>query len=253
MFKEEKEVAKASLVLKGLLELAPNAAPAATLTPSAVETPCATASTISDQCVDDVADANGGTPVPVISTSAGSAPTAGSSDKLTTAQREVDQLRAQLAKTVADKEKLGSAIAIETRMHKDIFRWMHAMQELLWPSTDEQVMLGNPVGPTATAPVNSESVLEYNRTILSYLTSMLPLGLQHMERAAALVGIVSLEDVAAVLDAFRWMGWVNLCLHMLRNAPTTPALRRLLDGGKDIKCADEKILKLLNGVLQRAV
>ena len=141
------------------------------------------------------------------------------------------------------------------RLHREIFRWMSAMQELLWPGSDEQkVALGRPVGPTSPLNTNSSvSVLEYNRSILSHLPSLLPVGLVHMEKAAALVGIESLDDVALALEAFRWMSWTNVCLHLLRTPPTTTALRRLLEAPKGMSVADEKIMKLLTGVLQRAV
>mmetsp|Transcript_27861 Transcript_27861/g.46820 ORF Transcript_27861/g.46820 Transcript_27861/m.46820 type:complete len:513 (-) Transcript_27861:81-1619(-) len=165
------------------------------------------------------------------------------------------------------------------------------MQELLWPSTEEQVVLGQPLGPVgdealhsvllrsggatnpSPSPTSSSSssggggenaattaptgrgtgtVLAYNRYLLSHLPSLLPIGLVHMERAAALVGILSLDDVVIVLEAFRWMSWVNLCLHMLRLPPTTAALRRLLDVTRGMRCTDDKIIKLLTSVLQRS-
>jgi len=176
-------------------------------------------------------------------------------ERVLNAKREVMQLAANVTKSLQEKEKLSQAIQVETHLHSEIFRWMSAMQELLWPGADEQkAALGRPVGPSA--PPNSQSslsVLEYNRAILGYLPALLPVGLVHMEKAAALVGIQTLDDVALALDAFRWMSWTNLCLHLLRNAPTTTSLRRLLDGARGLTMADDKIMKLLAGVLQRAV
>jgi hypothetical protein len=168
------------------------------------------------------------------------------------AKRDVDHLEVAVAKAQQEKESLARAISLETQLHKEVFRWMQAMQELLWPCTDEQVALGKPLGPSAAAPLQTASFLEYNRALLAHLPSLLPVGLQHMERAATLVGIRHLDDVATVLEAFRWMSWTNLCLHMLRLPPTTPALRTLLDACKDMRYTDEKVLKMLTGVLQRA-
>ena len=177
---------------------------------------------------------------------------AADAEKILIAKRDYDQLEGAVNKAIQEKDKLGRAIALETQLHKEIFRWMQAMQELMWPCTEEQVALGRPVGPSVSAPINTTSVLEYNRALLAQLTSLLPVGMTHMERAATLVGIVNLEDVALVLDAFRWMSWTNICLHMLRNPPTTPALRQLIDVTKNMRCIDEKVIKILSGVLQRA-
>ena len=176
-------------------------------------------------------------------------------ERVLNAKREVMQLAANVTKSLQEKEKLSQAIQVETHLHREIFRWMSAMQELLWPGGDEQkAALGRPVGPSAPLHTQSSlSVLEYNRAILGYLPALLPVGLVHMEKAAALVGIQTLDDVALALDAFRWMSWTNLCLHLLRNAPTTTSLRRLLDGARGLTMADDKIMKLLAGVLQRAV
>lgn len=176
-------------------------------------------------------------------------------DKIIAARREVEALANTALKAAVEKEKLTKAITTETALHREIFRWMQAMQELLWPSTDEQVALGRPVGPSdaAFSASTDVSVLDYNRALLAHLPSMLPVGLVHMERAAALVGILTLDDVTVVLEAFRWMSWTNLCLHMLRLPPTTTALRRLMDAAKGMRCADDKIVKLLLGVQQRAV
>jgi hypothetical protein len=173
-------------------------------------------------------------------------------EKLLTAKREMDQLQLAVAKCAQEKEKLKEAITVETQLHKEVFRWMQAMQELLWPFTEEQVALGMPVGPSEAAPLRTTSVSEYTHALLGQLHMLLPVGLRHMERAAALVGILTLEDVALVLDAFRWMGWSNLCLHLLRFPPTTPVLRRMLDATRNLRYTDEKVIKLLQGVLQRA-
>lgn len=284
LFKDEKELGKARAALKALVDATPPSAAAAVaaivqdsipLTGSAPAAVAATAASpvmatsagqdaeTAEQQSSAVAAEAGGEPLAPTLGAPASAPALGGlglplpfspadAEKLVAAKREVDQLHSAVMRAAAEKEKLARAVAAETTLHKEVFRWMQAMQELLWPCTEEQVALGAPVGPSSTAPLQTADVLEYTRALLGQLPALLPVGLQHMERAAALVGIVRLEDVALTLDAFRWMGWANLCLHMLRMPPTTPALRRLLDASRGLQFVDEKVLKLLHGVLQRA-
>jgi hypothetical protein len=226
VYKEEKELVKARVTFKTLVDALPQPAAAH---PAPEE----------------------GAPEGAVP--AGAPPlSAADAEKVGLAKRDVDHLEVSVAKALQEKEALARAISLETQLHKEVFRWMQAMQELLWPCTDEQVALGKPLGPSAAAPLQASSFLEYNRALLAHLPSLLPVGLQHMERAAALVGIRHLDDVATVLEAFRWMSWTNLCLHMLRLPPTTPALRTLLDACKDMRYTDEKVVKMLTGVLQRA-
>lgn len=270
LFKDEKELVKARAALKALVDAAPPSAAAAVAAivqdsipltaPSAAPATAAIAGPDSgaaeQQNSPSAADPSAEPPALASAVPApavlGLPFSPADAEKLVTAKREVDQLHGAVLRAAAEKEKLARAISLETQLHKEVFRWMQAMQELLWPCTEEQVALGAPVGPSSAAPLQTADVLEYTRALLGQLPALLPVGLQHMERAAALVGIVRLEDVALTLDAFRWMGWANLCLHLLRMPPTTPALRRLLDATRGLQFVDEKVLKLLHGVLQRA-
>lgn len=254
LYKDEKELQKAQTVLKSLLESTPSAMGAGiTSSPTTSSAQPNESTTTDTTTVNPTTATTADTTTNIVATTTPSiAFSAADAEKILIAKRDYDQLEGAVNKAVQEKDKLGRAIALETQLHKEIFRWMQAMQELMWPCTEEQVALGRPVGPSVSAPINTTSVLEYNRALLAQLTSLLPVGMTHMERAATLVGIVNLEDVALVLDAFRWMSWTNICLHMLRNPPTTPALRQLIDVTKNMRCIDEKVIKILSGVLQRA-
>jgi hypothetical protein len=274
LYKEEKELLKAKTTLKAAVD----AIPAAALTPELVAALGAAVPNEQQQAeappVSAVGEAGPGSSSLLAASLAEGAQTDGTlstataaatmltsstAEKILAAKRDVMQMAVNVGKTVQEKEKLVRAITTETHLHKEVFRWMSAMQELLWPDDEQKIALGRPVGPTAP-PVTSNSssssnvnVLAYNRSLLRLLPALLPVGLAHMEKAAALVGIQGLDDVALTLEAFRWMGWANLCLHLLRNPPTTTALKKLLEAPQVLcpNMADDKIIKLLSGVLQR--
>jgi hypothetical protein len=270
MYKEERELLKSRNALKALeSSCAPPGRVAEDAQVSVIEDPAAGAyGDESNQSgsvpTEDFASATGESAAATTSepdaAGASAASASGSKppiDKLLAAKAEADTMARNWAKSQMEKETLTRAITLETQLHREIFRWMQAMQELLWPSSDEQVALGRPVGPASGAingggGGNDKSVLEYNRGLLAYLSCMLPIGVVHMQRAATLVGIAAIEDVLSVLEAFKWMSWINLCLHFLRFPPTTPALKKLLDAAKPLRYADDKIIKALTGVLQRA-
>lgn len=281
LYKEEKELLKAKTTLKAAVD----SIPAAALTPELVAALGAGAAAPNEQPqhaeappVPAVGEAGPGsssllaassaegaqadgslaTATAAVGAAAATMLTSSTAEKILSAKRDVMQMAANVGKTAQEKEKLVRAITTETHLHKEVFRWMSAMQELLWPDDEQKIALGRPVGPTAPpATSNSSSsnvnVLAYNRSLLRLLPALLPVGLAHMEKAAALVGIQGLDDVALTLEAFRWMGWVNLCLHLLRNPPTTTALKKLLEAPQVLcpNMADDKIIKLLSGVLQR--
>lgn len=170
--------------------------------------------------------------------------------EITSKQKEFDSIQSILDKSIREKEFLMKSIAAETQLHKEVIRWMQALQELIWPSTEEQVVLGKPIGPNITN-FNDISLLWYNRNIVEKLKCLLPLGLVHMEKAASIVGISEIEDVNMILTIFRWLSWINLALHMLRYPSTSFSLKRLLDATETIHVKDEKTIKLLNVILQR--
>jgi hypothetical protein len=178
-------------------------------------------------------------------------------------QLELEHYHNVLIKSEAEREALFRSISLETQLHREVVRWMQAMQELLWPTTDEQVYLGRPLGPPPRVMVDDVYTEEeeerglciaaYTKGIMKQLQLLTPLGLVHMEKAASIVGIFAVEDVKYILDIFKWLSWINLTLHLLRLPPTTPALRRILDAVQGLRCADDKVVKLLSAILQRAM
>ena len=179
-------------------------------------------------------------------------------------QLELEHYHNVLMKSEAEREALFRSISLETQLHREVVRWMQAMQELLWPTTDEQVYLGRPLGPPPRVTVedvhteeeeeeNGLCIATYTKGIMKQLQLLTPLGLVHMEKAASIVGIFAVEDVKYILDIFKWLSWINLTLHLLRLPPTTPALRRILDAVQGLRCADDKVVKLLSAILQRAM
>jgi hypothetical protein len=178
-------------------------------------------------------------------------------------QLELEHYHNVLMKSEAEREALFRSISLETQLHREVVRWMQAMQELLWPTTDEQVYLGRPLGPPPRVTVedvhteeeedNWLCIATYTKGIMKQLQLLTPLGLVHMEKAASIVGIFAVEDVKYILDIFKWLSWINLTLHLLRLPPTTPALRRILDAVQGLRCADDKVVKLLSAILQRAM
>ena len=186
-------------------------------------------------------------------------------------QLELEHCHNVLSKSEAEREALFRSISLETQLHREVVRWMQAMQELLWPTTDEQVYLGRPLAPpprvmiddTSSSSSSSSSssytegevmsIASYTEGIMKQLQLLTPLGLVHMEKAASIVGIFAVEDVKYILDIFKWLSWINLTLHLLRLPPTTPALRKILDAVQGLRCADDKVVKLLSAILQRAM
>jgi len=174
-------------------------------------------------------------------------------------QLEVENCHNILLKSEAEREALFRSISLETQLHREVVRWMQAMQELLWPTTDEQVYLGRPLSPSSSSSTNRITVdddmmislVTYTKTIMKQLQLLTPLGLIHMEKAASIVGIYAIEDVKYILDIFKWLSWINLTLHLLRLPPTTLALKRIIDSVQRLRFVDENIIKLLESILQR--
>lgn len=152
-----------------------------------------------------------------------------------------------------------------------IKQWMFNLQNLLWPdhssssldeinsffddSTDSHSVESRETG--------NDSLVERTQAILRKISNnttdgipikLLPKGLQDLYRIASNeLGISHVEDVAICIDAFRWMNWIRLCLELLRFPPTTSSLKTLLDLCKDLRCTDDHILRLLGGILNRAM
>eukprot|EP01040_Poterioochromonas_malhamensis_P006597 gene6597-7101_t len=60
-------------------------------------------------------------------------------------------------------------------------------------------------------------------------------------------GILEIKDVQHI-EAFRWMNWAHLTLHLLRFPPPSPLLRVAVESAKTIHLFDEKITKQLTNI-----
>jgi len=87
-----------------------------------------------------------------------------------------------------------------------------------------------------------------------YLKSLVPDPLRRTAELAVEMGIDQVEDVINLLEYFRWMNWCSLTFHALHDpgSLTTRAWKRLLDAAKGLKFPDEKLIKVLSGILARA-
>jgi len=81
---------------------------------------------------------------------------------------------------------------------------------------------------------------------------LLPQSVQNLYNKANAWQIGHIEDVMTLRDAFRWLSWCNLVLHMLRYPASTPLLRQVLEITKSLRVIDEKIVKLLTQILHKA-
>ena len=113
-------------------------------------------------------------------------------------------------------------------------------------------MIGKPLGPNN--PPNF-SFLSYNPTIedMNLMSISVSDGIRKFAEEAISLGIDKVEDVATILENFRWMSWYHIALHGLRQPLTTKVLTRLIDITKPFPLNDDRIVKLLNQILVRAV
>lgn len=90
------------------------------------------------------------------------------------------------------------------------------------------------------------------RDVSFKMSCLLPPSVQNLYDKANAWQISQVEDVVMVKDAFRWLSWCNLVLHVLRYPASTPLLRHVLDETKSMRVVDDKIVKLLSQVLSKA-
>jgi len=64
--------------------------------------------------------------------------------------------------------------------------------------------------------------------------------------------IDGVEDVLSLVECFRWMSWCSVLLRCLRAPPTTPVLRKLADIGRKISDHDDRVIRFVNNIIQRA-
>eukprot|EP01040_Poterioochromonas_malhamensis_P014257 gene14257-15766_t len=60
------------------------------------------------------------------------------------------------------------------------------------------------------------------RLLAKHYEILLPLGMQTLFAQARNQGILEIKDVQHIIEAFRWMNWAHLTLHLLRFPPPSP-------------------------------
>jgi hypothetical protein len=145
-----------------------------------------------------------------------------------TLRTEIESLLLKLARIKAEEEELLSYFTLTLQQRYQLNDWMMSLQCLLWPKTPEEV--------------------EYGRPLLTGL----PVGIIHAIDQANKFGLEKVHDVRVIVDGFRWMTWCFQCLTILRLPPTSKQLKKLLDAAANCRFADDKVLKIIYGISQRA-
>ena len=165
-------------------------------------------------------------------------------------RRELELAKLRLNESRADEQECIKQRALEENKREEIQNWMISIQAILWPSTPEEIEAGRPLGqdnPPGFTLLQPHPSLDH----LKLLRSLVPDIIRKTAQDAIDYGIDRIEDVNLVLEAFRWMSWCNLCLHGLRAPLSTRALKRLLDASSTLR-ADERVIRVLNGIASRA-
>lgn len=142
---------------------------------------------------------------------------------------EYEVLKQSLKRDQAEEKEVQAIIQLEHSRSSDISEWMQSLKTILWPSSPETHSLGAPL-PTGD----------------------LPIGVKRAAVEAERLGISKVEDVVYVLQCFLWMGWCFRCSMSIRGPISTNELRRLVNASRSIKFYDDRIVKILVGILTRA-
>jgi hypothetical protein len=176
----------------------------------------------------------------------------------------------ELDRLYIERQQLATQIQLEEETKTVISAWMADVLRLIAPQSEAELetslATAQPLNPLNSAwqqtcvmtdSCNSASSLvskphaEVMTVLQSQLQVMLPPAALQLQHNAAESGILSVDDVQIVIDAFRWMTWCHLGLFLLRFPPPTPLLRRFL-AARPAKLCDDKILRHLQGVLGKA-
>lgn len=148
-------------------------------------------------------------------------------DKENKLRAAMDAYKERIEACVTEENELSRMINIDDTKKAYLLQWMVAVQGMLWPTTNEDVMIGEPV------------------------TRGLPHGVAKAMEAARACALDSLFCVKQVIEAFQWMTWTYQAQCALREPPTTAQLRKLLEFKPKI-VTEEKAMKILSGILSRA-
>lgn len=198
-------------------------------------------------------------------------------------QLEVNKLLLAVNTTKSSIEKLSEAKNYEMTKVHEITDFMFQVLDLLYPENDEQIRVGRPLGPipisdtflSVSNPIREHTgelakegdvameiesdarlptqlpKFEFGlsmRVLAKHYEILLPSGMQAIVSVAREKGILDVNDVQHIVEAFRWMNWAHLTLHLLRFPPPSPLLRTAIDSAKTIRLFDEKITKLLTTI-----
>jgi hypothetical protein len=141
---------------------------------------------------------------------------------------EIESLLLKLSRIKGEEEELLSFFTLTIQQRYQLNDWMGGIQSLLWPKSPEEEDAGRP------------------------LLNGFPNGLLNSIDYANKLGLDKVHDVRVIIDGFRWMTWCYQCLAVLRLPPTSRQLKQLIDSSGTCKLADEKIVKILSGILMRA-
>lgn len=141
---------------------------------------------------------------------------------------EIEQCKERLAKIQIEESLHTKLFSLDTAGKSSVFDWMLQVRTLLWPLNANEIEMGEP---------------QINK---------LPSGLESLLATASENNILDVYDVRHCIDIFKWMKWCYKILHVLRGPPTTVILKNLLNEIKSLSYIDEKITKILNGILSRA-
>lgn len=167
-----------------------------------------------------------------------------------TSQAESDRL-------LVDRQQIQAAALHEEERRGVVSTWMTELTSILAPPVDDTALSAS--GAPVTPPMSI--VQAGHRATMSWLRSylattpasdrLLPPAVIGLQRRAVEMNIANIEDVAIVLDAFRWMSWCSLGLYLLRFPAPSPLLRRFL-AARPQRCCDEKIVRHLQAIMTRA-
>lgn len=165
--------------------------------------------------------------------------------------------QAESDRLVIDRQQIQAAAMHEEERRGVVGSWMAELTSILAPPVDDTVLStsGAPITPPASiAQSGHRATMSWLRSYLAMTTPtdrLLPPAVIGLQRRAVEMNIANIEDVAIVLDAFRWMSWCSLGLYLLRFPPPSPLLRHFL-AARPQRCCDEKIVRHLQTIMTRA-
>jgi hypothetical protein len=188
------------------------------------------------------------------STTASSAASADLPDHVKRIKSELEEARRRLARSRSEEADSRNRRYLEDHMLEDCQDWMHVLQRVFWPNDKEAITAGYPLGLAHFTTPRYKSVLfqPVGKNDDQLLKQMVPDAIRRAAEAAVALNIDKVDDVVETVEHFRWMSWCHVTLQLLRAPMTTNGLRRILESGRPMRFADERILKLLQHISTKA-